>query len=133
MKQYFKTTLLFGFTSVIMFAFISPKHRLPGKWTIYNADGTSIGEYVELKSDGTYNVYVPGGQIGETGYYKLKHHVFSIRNAKDYVCGKGYWGKYKLEFHGDDSIHFALIEDTCANRRYDIVGVNPGLRRVKTK
>ncbi len=110
----------------------SPKHHLPGKWTVYNADGTSIGEYVELKSDGIYNVYVPGGQIGETGYYKMKRHVFSIRNAKD-VCGKDYWGKYKLDFHGKDSIHFTLIEDSCTARRMDIVGYNPGLRRMKTK
>ena len=133
MKLYFKATLLFLFISVIMFAFIPPKHRLPGKWTIYDSNGIPSQEYVELKNDGTYNVYLPGGQIGETGYYKLKHHVFSIRNAKDYVCGKGYWGKYKLEFHGDDSIHFTLIKDTCANRRYDIVGVNPGLRRMKAE
>ena len=121
------------FISVLMFAFLSPKHRLPGKWTIYNADGTSIGEYVELKNDGAYNVYLPGGQIGETGYYKLHHSTFSIKNAVARACGDDYWGNYKLEFHGDDSIHFTLIEDTCANRRYDIIGVNPGLRRMKTE
>ncbi len=132
MKQYFKT-MLFVFTSITMFSFISSKHQLAGKWTVYNADGTSIGEYVELKSDGTYNVYLPGGQIGETGYYKMKHHIFSIKNAKDYVCGKDYWGEYRLEFHGEDSIHFTLVEDTCSNRVMDIVGVNPGLRRMKTK
>jgi len=95
----------------IAFAFVPPKHNLTGKWTIYDSNGIPGKEYVELKSDGTYNVYVPGGQIGEQGFYKMKHHVFSIRNAKDYVCGKGYWGKYKLEFHGVDSIHFTLIED----------------------
>ncbi len=131
MKQHFKAALLFVFIPVIMVAFISPKHRLPGKWTIYNADGTSSGEYVELKNDGTYNVYLPGGQVGETGYYKLKHHVFSIKNAVARACGDGYWGKYRLDFHGDDSIHFTLIEDTCVNRRNDIVGFNPGLRRMK--
>jgi hypothetical protein len=133
MKQHFKAALHYAFFSVLMFAFISPKHSLVGKWTIYNSDGTSIGEFVELKNDGTYNVYLPGGQIGERGFYKFKHHVFSIRNAVAKACGDGYWGKYKLEFHGDDSIHFTLIEDTCANRRYDIVGVNPGLRRMKTE
>lgn len=120
-------TILF----TIVFAFIPFKHHLPGKWTIYNADGTSTGEYVELRKDGTYNVYLPGGQIGETGYYKFKHHVFSIRNAKDEVCGKGYWGKYRLDFQGEDSIRFTLIKDTCVNRRNDIVGFNPGLRRMK--
>lgn len=132
MKQHFIKTLLFVFTSVILFAFIPPKHRLPGKWTIYNADGTSTGEYVELKNDGSYNVYLPGDQIGETGYYKLKHHVFSIKNAKD-VCGQDYWGKYRLDFHGADSIRFTLIKDTCSNRVMDIVGINPGLRRMKEK
>lgn len=132
MKQHFKATLLFVFFSVIMFSFISPKHHLPGKWTIYNADGTSSGEYVEFYKNGTYAVSVPGGQIGERGNYKLKHHVFSIRNSKD-VCGKGYWGKYRLDFYGDDSIHLTLIEDTCADRKYDIVGINPGLRRMEAK
>jgi hypothetical protein len=130
MKTKLKSIALCSF---FMLAFIPAKHLLPGKWTVYNADGTSIGEYVEFKNDDTYNVYLTDGQIGESGYYKLKHNVFSIRNAKDYVCGKGYWGKYRLDFHGDDSIHFTLIEDTCVNRRYDIVGVNPGLRRMKTK
>ncbi len=133
MKQQLKATLLFVFISVIMFAFIPPKHHLTGKWTIYDSNGIPSQEYVELKNDGTYNVYLPGGQIGETGYYKLHHSTFSIKNAVARACGDGYWGKYKLEFHGDDSIHFTLIEDTCANRRYDIVGVNPGLRRMKTE
>jgi hypothetical protein len=132
MKQYFKATSLLVFFSITMLSFIFPKHRLPGKWTIYNGDGTSIGEYVEFHNDDTYNVYLPDGKIGERGYYKLKHHVFSIRNAKD-VCGKEYWGKYKLDFHGEDSIHFTVIEDSCTARRMDIVGYNPGLRRMKTK
>ncbi|MBS1921629.1 MAG: hypothetical protein JST17_15385 [Bacteroidetes bacterium] len=37
------------------------------------------------------------------------------------------------DFFGADSIRFSLIEDSCTTRAYDIVGVNPGLRRVKTK
>lgn len=92
------TTSLFLFFLTIAYAFAPGKHRLPGKWTIYNADGTSSGEYVELKNDGAYNLYLPGGKIGERGYYTFKHHVFSIGNSKDYVCGKNYWGKYKLRF-----------------------------------
>ena len=130
MKANFKLLVLCS--SLFLLAFIRPKHHLPGKWTIYNADGTSIGEFVELKSDGTYNVYLPNGQVGERGYYQFKHHVFSIKNAVATACGEGYWGKYKLDFHGDDSIHFTVIEDTCNNRRMDIVGYNPGLRRMKT-
>lgn len=133
MKIKLKPGLLMLFVIATLFAFTPRKHRLPGKWTIYNADGTSSGEYVELKSDGIYNVYLPGGHIGETGFYKLKRHVFSIRNAKDYVCGGGYWGKYKLQFYGDDSIHLEVIEDSCTARRMDIVGYNPGLRRMKAQ
>lgn len=48
MKQQLKATMLLVFTSVIMLAFISPKHRLPGKWTIYNSDRIVIGEYLAL-------------------------------------------------------------------------------------
>jgi hypothetical protein len=86
MKTNLKPFLL---SSFFLLAFVPAKHHLPGKWTVYNSDGTSAGEYVELKNDGTYNVYLPGGQIGETGFYKFKHHIFSIRNIKDYVCGTG--------------------------------------------
>jgi hypothetical protein len=56
---------------------------------------------------------------------------FSIKNIKD-VCGR-LWGKYHLTFYGSDSIHLSLIEDTCSERRMDIVGYNPGLKRLKTK
>lgn len=116
---------------IATFAFIPPKHSLPGKWA--NPEGASVGEYLEFKNDGTYNVYLPGGQIGEKGNYKLNYSTFSIKNAVASACGDGYWGKYKLDFYGDDSIHFTLIKDTCENRRNDMVGVNPGLRRMKTK
>jgi hypothetical protein len=122
----------FLFIALIIFAFGLPKYSLVGKWTIYNSDGTSIGEFVDLKADNTYTVTLPDGTIGEKGSYLFKDPVFSIKNIKD-VCGNGYWGKYKLTFVGADSIHFALIEDSCSARRMDIVGYNPGLRRVKEK
>jgi hypothetical protein len=122
----------FLFIALIIFAFGLPKYSLVGKWTIYNSDGTSIGEFVDLKADNTYTVTLPDGTIGEKGSYLFKDPVFSIMNIKD-VCGNGYWGKYKLTFVGADSIHFALIEDSCSARRMDIVGYNPGLRRVKEK
>ena len=100
--------LLLG--SFFLVSFISVKHNLTGKWTVYNSDGTSIGEYVEFHDDDTYNVYLTNGEIGERGYYKVEHHVFSIRNIKDYVCGAGYWGKYRLDFHGEDSSTLHLLK-----------------------
>jgi hypothetical protein len=122
----------FLFVALIIFAFGMPKYNLVGKWTIYDANGTSVGEFVDLKADNTYSVTLPDGTIGENGTYLFKDPVFSIKNIKD-VCGKGYWGKYKLTFVGADSIHLALIEDSCSARVMDMVGYNPGLRRVKEK
>ncbi len=127
-----KSCFLFLFIFAAIFAFVRPNYSLVGKWTVYNSDGSSIGEYVDLKTDLTYTVTLPDGSIGENGNYLFKDPVFSIKNIKD-VCGKGYWGKYKLTFVGADSINFTLIEDSCSSRRMDIVGFNPGLRRVKSK
>jgi hypothetical protein len=127
-----KSSFLFLFIIAAIFAFVRPTYSLVGKWTVYYSDGTSMGEYVDLKADNTYTVSLPNGSIGENGNYLFKDPVFSIKNIKD-VCGKGYWGKYKLTFVGADSINFTLIEDSCSSRRMDIVGYNPGLRRVKSK
>ena len=128
----FRTSLLYLFLVTIFIAFISPGHSLIGKWSILNLDGTPSGEYVDFKKDHTYEVSLPNGQIGERGNYLLKGSVFSIKNIKD-VCGMGYWGKYNLTFYGGDSIHFALINDTCSARRMDMVGFNPGLKRYLKK
>ena len=125
-------TLLFLLVAGIMFSYVSRKPGLTGKWIICNPDGSPSGEYIDFYKEGTYDISLPDGLIGERGFYNLKDSVFSIRNAKD-VCGKNYWGSYGLTFHGSDSVHFSLIEDTCPERRMDIVGFNPGLKRYKTK
>jgi len=125
-----KSSFLFLFIIVIIFAFVPLKYSLIGKWSILNVDGTPSGEYVNFKEDSTYTVSLPNGQIGETGNYSLKDSIFFIKNIKD-VCGKGYWGKYNLTFYGSDSVHFVLIEDSCSPRRMDMVGFNPGLKRSK--
>jgi hypothetical protein len=132
LKLNLKLCLLFLLMVTVILGFTSSKYSLVGKWTIYDANGTSVGEYVDLKADNSYTVTLPDGSIGERGSYLFKDPVFSIKNIKD-VCGKDYWGKYNLTFVGADSIHFTLIEDSCSERRMDIVGYNPGLRRVKSK
>lgn len=119
--------LLLAFFLTIIFAFLPPGHSLVGKWSI---PGTP--ELVTFNSDQTYEVRLPDGKVGEKGSYKLEQSVFFIRNAKP-VCGEGYWGRYKIDFYGEDSVHFTLIEDSCSSRRMDIVGYNPGLRRFKGK
>jgi len=119
--------LLLAFFLTIIFAFLPPGHSLVGKWSI---PGTP--ELVTFNSDQTYEVRLPDGKVGEKGSYKLEQSVFFIKNAKP-VCGEGYWGRYKIDFYGEDSVHFTLIEDSCSSRRMDIVGYNPGLRRFKGK
>jgi hypothetical protein len=131
-KINFKIPVLFLFIIATLFAFILPKYSLTGQWSILNLDGTPSGEYIDFNEDSTYTIALPDGQIGERGNYLLKDSVFSIKNIKD-VCGKDYWGQYKLAFYGNDSVHFALIKDTCSARRMDIVGFNPGLKRYITK
>ncbi len=127
MKQSIK--LLAVFFLITAFAFIPPKHRIVGRWIAYERNG-SIGAYINFKKDGSYDIALPNGQIGEMGSYKLDNSTFSIKNAKA-VCGNDYWGIYKITFHGQDSVSFALIKDSCAARREDIVGGNPGLKRLK--
>jgi hypothetical protein len=127
-----KTLVLFIFISATLLAFVSSKYSLIGQWSILNLDGSPSGEYVDFKDDNTYTVALPDGQIGERGNYRLNDSVFSIKNIKD-VCGKDYWGQYKLTFYGNDSVHFTLISDTCSARRMDLVGFNPGLKRRTSK
>ncbi len=127
MRQLIKT--LSAFSLIAAFSFIPPKHNLVGRWIAYERDG-SIGAYINFKKDGSYDIALPNGQIGEVGRYELDNSTFSIKNIKA-VCGDDYWGKYQLTFHGRDSVLFALIEDSCTARREDIVGGNKGLKRVK--
>lgn len=129
MKQTIKVFAVFF--AIAAFAFMPPGHKLVGRWIIYASDGTNSHEYVEFKMDGTYDVVLPNGKIGENGNYKLNHSVFSIKNIKAHVCGNDYWGSYKLTFYGQDSVSFTLIADSCTSRREDIVGGNPGLKRLK--
>ncbi len=131
-KNRFMLTLLMLLAATVIFAKIIPMHSLIGRWSILNTDGTPTQEYVNFKMDSTYEVTLPNGQVGERGYYLLKDSTFTIKNAKD-VCGKDYWGAYCLTFQGEDSVHFALIRDTCTERRMDIVGYNPWIRRIVTK
>ena|SRR5579864_9186227 len=111
-KKLFNPSLLFFLITAILFAYVPPKYSLIGKWSILNLDGTRSGEYVTFNKDSTCTVALPDGQIGERGNYFLNDSVFSIKNSKN-VCGKNYWGKYNLTFHGNDSLHLALIGQNC--------------------
>ena len=130
-KKIFNPLVIVSIIIAIIIAFTIPKHSLTGQWSILNPDGSASGEYIFFKEDSTYTIDLPNGDIGERGMYLLNDSIFSIKNTQDHACGKDYWGKYNLTFYGEDSVHFIVIEDTCTERRTDIVGYNPGLKRYK--
>ena len=125
--------VLIVFLTISALAFVSPAHNLVGRWLIYTPDNKPSPESVYFNKDGTYKVTLSDGTVGESGYYKLVDSTFSIKNAVPRACGDNYWGTYKLTFHGRDSVSFVVIEDSCTNRRNDMVGGNPGLKRYKGK
>ena len=120
--------LLILFCAITALSFIPPKNNIVGHWGI-----PGNKEFVNFNKEGTYEVYLENGTIGERGYYKIDHSVFSIKNAVARACGDGYWGTYRIKFYGSDSVHFDVIEDSCSARRMDNVGYNPGLRRLKSR
>jgi hypothetical protein len=109
------------------FAFIPPKHSLVGRWVSHHKNG-SVASYVVFKTDGSFVHTSPKGKLLHQGKYKLNNDTFSIY---DKTCGVGYWGKYKLNFYGADSVSFAVIEDSCSGREHDVNG--GGIRRLKKK
>jgi hypothetical protein len=129
MKKLSKALIVFLTISAL--AFLSPGNSLVGRWMIYTPDNKPSMEFIHFNKDGTYKITLHDGTVGETGNYKLIDSVFSIKNAVPRACGDNYWGTYKLTFHGRDSVSFVVIEDSCTNRRNDIVGGNPGLKRYK--
>ena len=131
LKRHFNLLIMLFILIVIIPAFTPPKYSLIGQWSLLQPDGTASGEYVFFKEDSTYTIALSNGEIGERGMYFLKDSIFFIKNIADNACGKDYWGKYNLTFYGNDSVHFALIEDSCTARRTDIVGYNPGIKRYK--
>ena len=82
LKLNVKTCLLFLFIGTVALGFTSAKYSLVGKWTIYDASGTSIGEFVDLKADNTYTVSLPDGAIGKEEAISLRIPFFLLRILK---------------------------------------------------
>jgi hypothetical protein len=130
MKKNFKTPLLLGFVLTIIFAFISPRHSIVGRWKTYNDNG-SFG-YVYFTSTGKYKVTsADGKKVFHQGLYKFKDDVYSTTDNEG--CGSNYWAKYKFTFVNQDSFRVSVIEDSCTARRNDITTGNIGLRRSNPK
>jgi len=118
--------LLTALFALIFLAFISPKNNIIGRWQVVLPDTVKL--YVDFNRDGTFKNFLSNGTVVFDGKYKLSNDTFSIY---DKGCGLDYPGKYKLTFSGENSIYFAVIEDSCKGRRDDINGST--LKRVMKK
>jgi antitoxin component YwqK of YwqJK toxin-antitoxin module len=122
-----KTIILLTALSALLFlAFITPKNNIIGRWQIVVPDTSKL--YVDFNRDGTFKNFLSNGTVIFEGKYKLSNDTFSIY---DKGCAMDYPGKYKVTFSGENSIYFAVIEDSCKGRREDINGST--LKRVMKK
>lgn len=113
MKRTIFTSLL---AVVILSAFTltDEPNLLVGRWEnirIYQGAKTSvIGNF---KADGSYSGFI-NKKAFVTGKYQMKNDTLYIG---DNTCGLNYLGTYKVQFFGQDSLKFHVIQDTCQGRR----------------
>jgi hypothetical protein len=123
MKKIIKIAVVF--LVLTCFAFLPPAHHIEGHWRISYSNGQK--DFLDLKKDGTFRNFNADGQTLRNGNFKYSGDVFSINDKGG--CGDTYWATYKFTFHGEDSISFAVIEDSCTGRRQQIEA--GGLKRMK--
>jgi hypothetical protein len=75
--------------------------------------GSKISLIGNFKADGSYSGFI-NKKVFVTGKYQLKHDTLYI---DDSTCGPGYTGTYQVQFFGQDSLKFHVIQDTCQGRR----------------
>lgn len=98
--------------AAMIFAFSASTKTIVGHWTI-NAGSSNVSS-VEFMSDGKFLAKIPSQHFIVGGKYKFKKEVLSI---SDTSCNANYWGKYKVSFHGNDTVYTDVISDTCSGRR----------------
>ena len=102
---------------LILFAFMPPKKRIVGHWTM--SYGNGIKGKAVFRSDGTYEATFEGQQWKVGGQYKQEGDVSTITDS---TCGFGYWGKYKSTWYTDDSLRMTAVEDSCTGRKANADG-----------
>lgn len=113
MKQvsvFLATTII----AAMIFAFSASTNTIVGNWSVRDKSGNVTT--VKFMADGKFLAQTPSEHFIVGGKYKLQKDVLSI---SDTSCNANYWGKYKVSFHGNDSIYFHVISDTCSGRRAD--------------
>ena len=108
-----KHTIFFFALGMVVLAFTAGPNPLTGKWIHKNSQG-EVTEKIEFKSDGTFVAVIPSEQFTVGGKYKMDKHTMMVNDTS---CNALYWGKYKVQFMGKDSVMTEAIEDTCQGRR----------------
>jgi len=96
------------------FKLIDEPNQLIGRWENTRIfQGSKISLIGNFKADGSYSGFI-NKKAFVTGTYHMKHDTLYIG---DNTCGLNYTGSYKVQFFGQDSLRFHVIQDTCQGRR----------------
>lgn len=111
-----KLSLLTLSVFVLLSAFVIADDPSPlvGHWENTRMfQGSKLSLIGNFKADGSYSGFI-NKKVFVTGKYQMKHDTLYI---DDSTCGVGYAGTYKVQFFGQDSLKFHVIQDTCQGRR----------------
>lgn len=123
MKQ--RLALLLSGLALAALSFTEPPGSLKGRWQKRVPDGTLLS--VLFRSDSTFEGF-SNGKSFLSGKYYVRRDTFAFANGG---CGLSYYGTYKLTFSTQDSVQFAVIQDTCGWRRRGSNGLTMGRVRAK--
>ncbi|AWO01359.1 hypothetical protein DLD77_06470 [Chitinophaga alhagiae] len=94
------------------------EHSIYGKWRVKFNSGPMAE--ARFHSNGTHDFYIDG-KLFSSGKSTFRSDTLK---AYDPICGGNgeYYGTYKVDFLGGDSIRFKVIDDSCRPRRFDMDG-----------
>lgn len=100
-------------------------HDIYGKWRLTFRSGP-LAE-ARFHKNGTHDFYM-NGKLFSSGKSFFNGDTLK---AYDPICGGSgeYYGVYKIDFMGGDSIRFRAVKDSCEPRRFDMDGTV--LHRIK--
>jgi len=113
-----KNMLLIAFCALLSCNDQPQEHTIYGNWRIQFKSGP-LAE-ARFHKDGTHDYYTDG-KLFSSGKSIINNDTLK---TYDPICkDQGeYYGAYKIDFLGGDSIRFIVIADSCDPRRNDLDG-----------
>jgi hypothetical protein len=93
-----------------------PVHQIVGHWIAEGPGNTKV--FVDFTKNGTFKVYSKEGTENQ-GSYRTGLDTLLLYDNK---CGMKMPGKYLLNFYGEDSVSFFLLQDSCTDRAQEVNG-----------